>query len=274
MIASASSASASARVRSDVMRAILLLLFGRVVCRRGNRSQGRPHGVRRAALDVLARRRRAVGRASLRADALRRALHPRGRGERAGARRRCCRRRSGSPIRPSTGTASTGRWWSGRCPRMPTRAASILAHESFHRVRGPSRFSIERDRRDGHLDALNGRVLLQLEWRALGAALRAPRDKRRQAHRRRARTSAPCAAREFPEAAKEEREREMNEGLAEYTGTALGRAGSVEARCEARHQSAARRRADADVRPLVRLCKQVRPTALCSKRPTVAGRGS
>lgn len=95
----------------------------------------------------------------------------------------------------------------------------ILAHESFHRVQerlgfpptGPS---------NGHLDTLDGRVFLQLEWRALAAALRSSGGKRRQAiadalHFRALRRA------KFPEAAKEEHELEMNEGLAEYTGTAL-----------------------------------------------------
>jgi hypothetical protein len=95
----------------------------------------------------------------------------------------------------------------------------ILAHESFHRVQerlgfpatGPS---------NAHLDTPDGRTLLQLEWRALAAALKGSKEKRRHAIAD-ALYFRELRRRKFPEAAKEERELEMNEGLAEYSGTAL-----------------------------------------------------
>lgn len=125
------------------------------------------------------------------------------------------------------GIANTAVDWNGKhwtmvvwpLPEDSYARHVILAHESFHRVQdglgfpatGPS---------NAHLDTPDGRTLLQLEWRALAAALQASREKRRRAiadalyfrELRRGR---------FPEAAKEERELEMNEGLAEYSGTAL-----------------------------------------------------
>src|SRR5207245_8648008 len=65
-----------------------------------------------------------------------------------------------------------------------------------------------------------GRTLLQLEWRALAAALQA-----RDAGRSKAIADAlhfrELRGAEFPDAGKEEHELEMNEGLAEYTGTAF-----------------------------------------------------
>src|SRR5260221_7327592 len=86
------------------------------------------------------------------------------------------------------GIANTAVDWNGKhwtmvvwpLPEDAYARRVILAHESFHRVQdrlgfpstGPS---------NGHLDTLDGRVLLQLEWGALAAALRAPRDQRRQA---------------------------------------------------------------------------------------------
>src|SRR5262249_46133969 len=90
----------------------------------------------------------------------------------------------------------------------------------------------------GHLDTLEGRIWLQLEWRALAAALR---DARRALaadgrHDEAARTAATAErdgaigdallfrrARRalLPGAAEPERKLEMNEGLAEYTGLRL-----------------------------------------------------
>jgi hypothetical protein len=73
---------------------------------------------------------------------------------------------------------------------------------------------------NNHLDSRDGRVWLQLEWRALAAALNSRGKQRRQAiadallFRAYRRTI-------FPQAASEEREMEMHEGLAEYTGVKL-----------------------------------------------------
>lgn len=73
-----------------------------------------------------------------------------------------------------------------------------------------------------HLDTLEGRYLLQLEWRALARALEAitPLD-------RRAAIGDALAFRHeryrlFPEAADEEGALEINEGVPEYTGVKLG----------------------------------------------------
>jgi hypothetical protein len=71
-----------------------------------------------------------------------------------------------------------------------------------------------------HLDTLDGRYYLQLEYRALSAALQSEGVAQRQAaadavaFRRQRRAL-------FPNAAAAERTLEMNEGLAEYTGVAL-----------------------------------------------------
>src|SRR6185295_3342798 len=73
-----------------------------------------------------------------------------------------------------------------------------------------------------HLDTLEGRYYLQLEWRALAAALRATTDAQRRAAVgdalafRQARRSA------FPDSADAEDALERNEGLAEYTGVVVG----------------------------------------------------
>jgi hypothetical protein len=71
-----------------------------------------------------------------------------------------------------------------------------------------------------HLDSRDGRLWLQLEWRALAKALSSRGEQRRRAiadallFRAYRRTI-------FPNAAAQEREMEMHEGLAEYTGVKL-----------------------------------------------------
>jgi len=72
-----------------------------------------------------------------------------------------------------------------------------------------------------HLDTLEGRLWLQLEWRALARALETDGGERLTAIRdalafRRTRRDL------FPGAAEAERKAEIREGLAQYTGTVAG----------------------------------------------------
>lgn len=95
----------------------------------------------------------------------------------------------------------------------------ILAHESWHRVQNSLGFPATAPS-NAHLDTADGRTLLQLEWRALAAALSAHGWARKKAlgdalHFRAVRRA------KFTAAAKDENELEMSEGLAEYSGTAL-----------------------------------------------------
>ena len=95
----------------------------------------------------------------------------------------------------------------------------LVIHESFHRIQeqlglgGP-------DTSNDHLDSKDGRIWLQLEWRALRAAMLGQKEVRKKAEEdallfRAYRRSL------FPEAAAHERDLEMAEGLPEYTGVAL-----------------------------------------------------
>ncbi|MCA1602271.1 MAG: hypothetical protein LC776_11720 [Acidobacteria bacterium] len=104
-------------------------------------------------------------------------------------------------------------------PKDKTRRANLMAHEAWHRIQNDIGFPSS-GAANNHLDSRDGRVWLQLEWRALTAALSGRGKQRRQAiadallfraHRRTV----------FPQAASEEREMEMHEGLAEYTGVRL-----------------------------------------------------
>lgn len=120
--------------------------------------------------------------------------------------------------------ANTATEWSGthwtmvRWPLPEDRHAreKLMLHECFHRIQKELGLEIS-DRPCAHLDSKEGRIWLQLEWRALGEALVAQSGARRRAiqdallfraHRRAL----------FPGAAEIERDMELNEGLAEYTG--------------------------------------------------------
>ena len=104
-------------------------------------------------------------------------------------------------------------------PEDKFRRANLMAHESWHRIQNDIGFPSS-GAANNHLDSRDGRVWLQLEWRALASALTSLSKQRRQAiadallfrtYRRVI----------FPQATSEEREMEMHEGLAEYTGVKL-----------------------------------------------------
>jgi hypothetical protein len=100
--------------------------------------------------------------------------------------------------------------------------ATLMMHELFHRVQ--DRLGLPQHARgdNAHLDEMNGRYYMQLEWRALARALGARAD----AERREAASDALIFRAEryrlFPSAAEQERGLEQNEGLAEYTGVRVG----------------------------------------------------
>lgn len=107
----------------------------------------------------------------------------------------------------------------------------LLLHESFHRIQGDLGLPMASPA-NAHLDSVEGRLFLQLEWRALAAALRAAEPERRAAVRDallfRWRRQALA-----PNAREEERQLELNEGLAQYTGARLAADDEAAARTEA-----------------------------------------
>lgn len=128
---------------------------------------------------------------------------------------------------PGLGVANTAMKWSGvewtmvmwplpiyKQPRM-----RLVLHECFHRVQAQIGLPAT-DAQNGHLDSLDGRIWLQMEWRALEHALwqhdAEPRkDISDAVYFRTYRRSL------FPTAEKNEDALEMNEGMAEYTGFKL-----------------------------------------------------
>lgn len=104
-------------------------------------------------------------------------------------------------------------------PEDKYRRANLMAHELWHRIQNQIGFPSS-GAANNHLDSFEGRVWLQLEWRALAAALTSKGKQRRQAIAD-ALLFRACRRAIFPNAAVEEREMEMHEGLAEYTGIRL-----------------------------------------------------
>jgi hypothetical protein len=117
----------------------------------------------------------------------------------------------------------------------------FMLHELFHRIQpelglitagGPARSG------NAHLDTVEGRVWLRLEWRALALALAQSGENRKRA------VSDAAAFRlmrrsQFANAAENERVEEIGEGLAQYTGTVATAASHAEAVASALEQLAA-----------------------------------
>jgi hypothetical protein len=112
----------------------------------------------------------------------------------------------------------------------------LMLHELFHRIQ-PELGLIALSGQNAHLDTLEGRVWLRLEWRALARALgQSGEDRKRTVSDalafRMARRS------QFANAAENERVEEIREGLAQYTGTVTTAASRPEAVASAIEQLA------------------------------------
>jgi len=123
--------------------------------------------------------------------------------------------------------ANTAMTWAGvkwtmimwPLPSNERARARLMFHELFHRVQDDLGLPASSPA-NGHLDTIEGRIWLQLEWRALAAALSKTGDESRSAIEdalifRAYRRSL------FPNSGATERGLEMNEGLCEYTGVKL-----------------------------------------------------
>jgi hypothetical protein len=107
--------------------------------------------------------------------------------------------------------------WQGIPQGNARQRGRLMLHELFHRIQ-PSLDLMPGTGKNDHLDTLEGRYWLQLEWRALAEALRTSGTERTAAMRdalafRQKRRTV------FPDSAKEEQPEEIREGLAQYTGT-------------------------------------------------------
>ncbi|NII28158.1 hypothetical protein HB364_23955 [Pseudoflavitalea sp. X16] len=113
---------------------------------------------------------------------------------------------------------------------LPTPRArrEFMLHELFHRIQ-PDLGLITLSGQNAHLDTVEARIWLQLEWRALARALdQSGEDRKRAVSDAFAFRSARRS--QFANAAENERVEEIREGLAQYTGivaTADSRAEAV-----------------------------------------------
>jgi hypothetical protein len=105
-------------------------------------------------------------------------------------------------------------------PDLPHARGRLLLHECFHRIQNDLGLPASNPA-NAHLDEESGRVWMRLEMRALAEALSQDGKARDQAIRDalafRERRHALCGA----PSAEGERQLELNEGLAEYTGIVL-----------------------------------------------------
>lgn len=97
----------------------------------------------------------------------------------------------------------------------------FVAHEMFHRIQGELGLT-RPEAGNRHLDTLEGRYLLQLEWRALARALMADMPAERRPRIEDALAFRQARRALFPDAAADEAALEINEGVAEYTGVRIG----------------------------------------------------
>lgn len=100
--------------------------------------------------------------------------------------------------------------------------ATLIAHELFHRIQPQLGLPKQLEGANAHLDELDGRYYMQLEWRALARTTGAGRDADRKEAAKDALLFRTARYRIYPKAAAEERGLEQNEGLAEYTGVRVG----------------------------------------------------
>ncbi len=114
------------------------------------------------------------------------------------------------------------RWFAWPLYMLPEKDSDVrqqvLLHGLFHRIQ-PELGLIAEDGFNEHLDTLEGRVWMQLEWRALRRAVESSGSDRAEAI-----ADALAFRRErrrlYPGAADNERRDEIREGLATYTGVA------------------------------------------------------
>lgn len=143
------------------------------------------------------------------------------------------------PLPEAVSVSNTATEWSGSrwtmvgwpLPENRHARESLMMHECFHRIQKDLRLD-SHERPCGHLDSTEGRVWIQMEWRALAEALLA----RGPAYRRAVQDALLFRAHRrglFPEAAEAERDMELNEGLAEYTGVRLSARSEAQALSDA-----------------------------------------
>jgi len=115
-------------------------------------------------------------------------------------------------------------------PIYPRERAALMMHECFHRVQAQLELPA-RNLVNSQLDTREGRIWLELEWRALESALvNFDKPERRVGALTDALLFRTWRRKLYPGSAEKEDGLEMNEGLAEYTGERLASATMAEMR--------------------------------------------
>ena len=122
--------------------------------------------------------------------------------------------------------ANTAFDWNGKrwtmvalpLPDIKEERLNLLIHESFHRIQPTLGFDSLHEIQCVHLDSKNGRIYLELELEALKKALNSNEP---EVHIKNALLFRKYRQQNFPEAKNAENSLELNEGLAEYTGSIL-----------------------------------------------------
>jgi hypothetical protein len=109
--------------------------------------------------------------------------------------------------------------WDTVASETPRVRSGLLIHESFHIVQMRLGLLVETDSAE-HLDSVDGRYWMRLEWRALARALRESGESRALAVRE-ALAFRQARHRRFPDKVETERALDINEGLASYTQAVL-----------------------------------------------------
>lgn len=125
--------------------------------------------------------------------------------------------------------ANTAFDWNGKrwtmvmlpLPKDYNERLSLLTHELFHGIQPKIGFTDLFETQSNHLDEKNGRIYLKLELEALKKALTSENENKRQEHIRNSLMFRDYRYLLFPNAKEAENTLELNEGLAEYTGSIL-----------------------------------------------------
>jgi len=136
--------------------------------------------------------------------------------------------------------------WDDVANKTPRDRKELFLHELFHGVQ-PQLGLIVPALATEHLDAMDGRYWLRLEWRALARALRESGEQRNLAVRE-ALAFRQARRMLYPASVEDERAQEITEGLAAYTGTVLAAESAADAVVGARELLANAETAESFVR--------------------------
>jgi hypothetical protein len=142
--------------------------------------------------------------------------------------------------------------WDTVASQTPRLRSGMFVHESFHIVQMRLGLLVETDSAE-HLDSVDGRYWLRLEWHALARALRESGEARALAIRE-ALAFRQARHTRFPDMVERERALEINEGLASYTQAVLPAESEADAIARALGELAGQESGESYVRTFAYAC--------------------